>query len=88
MLWQCLYVRLHMKSALPYLEGALLQQANGRIQGHHSTLLSDVASQPRLVCVCKYIPVCVVAAQQGEVCEIHCIEGGFAPITVCIHIAF
>lgn len=57
--YECLYERLHVKYALPPLEGALLQKTNRKIQGHHGTLLSDVASQPPFVRVCVTRCVCV-----------------------------
>ena len=86
--YECLYVRLHVKSALPPLEGALLQKTNRKIQGHHGTLLSDVASQPPFVCVCVTrcvcVCVCVCDCAAERVCVNHCIEPGSAPITVRI----
>lgn len=69
--YECLYERLHVKYALPPLEGALLQKTNRKIQGHHGTLLSDVASQPPFVrvCVTRCVCVCVWLRGRESVCK-------------------
>ncbi len=84
MSWVCLCVPLHVKSALPSKEGALLQKTNRKIQGHHSTLLSDVASQPPFVHEHICLSVCVRVRMAGRACVIHCIEPSAAPITARI----
>lgn len=78
----------------PFLEGALLRKTDGKIQGHHSTRLCDVASQSPFVRVCICLYMCMFLHRRGSVCNsLHrarlCISLGahFSSQHMCRHLS-